>query len=92
MPTRNVVLTTHQSELIDQWVAAGDYQNASEVLREGLRLVEQNKIEFQARLQAMRQAVSVGVADVEAGRFDSFDSPEALGAHFTALGTEVLGT
>ena len=92
MPTRNVVITAHQSELIDQWVAAGDYQNASEVLREGLRLVEQNKIEFEARLQALRQASAAGLADIEAGRFDSFDSPEALRAHFVTLGTEVLGT
>lgn len=91
MPTRNVVITAHQSELIDQWIAAGDYQNASEVLREGLRLVEQSKIEFEARLQALRQATHVGLADMEAGRFDSFDSPEALRAHFAALGTEVLG-
>ena len=51
MPTRNVVITEHQSQLIDQWVAAGDYQNASEVLREGLRLVEQNKLDFQARFR-----------------------------------------
>jgi antitoxin ParD1/3/4 len=92
MPTRNVVITAHQSELIDQWVAAGDYQNASEVLREGLRLVEQNKIDFQARLQALRDAVNVGIADIEAGRYETFHSPEALAAHYEALATEVLNT
>ncbi|OIP18185.1 MAG: type II toxin-antitoxin system ParD family antitoxin [Comamonadaceae bacterium CG_4_9_14_3_um_filter_60_33] len=92
MPTRNVVITEHQSQLIDQWVAAGDYQNASEVLREGLRLVEQNKLDFQARLQALREAVNVGLADIEAGRFQTFDSGEALAAHYEALLTEVLDT
>jgi len=90
MPTRNVVITAHQSELIDQWVAAGDYQNASEVLREGLRLVEQNKIDFQARLQALRDAVNVGIADFDAGRFETFHSSEALAAHYEALAAEVL--
>jgi len=90
MPTRNVVITEHQSQLIDQWVAAGDYQNASEVLREGLRLVEQNKLDFQARLQALRQAVNVGIADIEAGRFETFDSEEALVAHYEALTAGVL--
>lgn len=40
MPTRNVVLTDHQAHFVEQLVASGRYQNASEVLREGLRLVE----------------------------------------------------
>jgi antitoxin ParD1/3/4 len=43
MPTRNVVLTDHQARMVEQLVASGRYQNASEVLREGLRLVEQRQ-------------------------------------------------
>jgi antitoxin ParD1/3/4 len=38
MPTRNVVLTKRQEELIETLVESGRYQNASEVLRDGLRL------------------------------------------------------
>jgi antitoxin ParD1/3/4 len=40
MPSRNVVLTERQEELIETLVKSGRYQNASEVLRDGLRLVE----------------------------------------------------
>jgi putative addiction module CopG family antidote len=40
MPTRNVVLTAHQAGLVEKLVASGRYQNASEVLRDGLRLIE----------------------------------------------------
>ncbi len=40
MPTRNVVLTETQTRFVEQMVASGHYQNASEVLREGLRLVQ----------------------------------------------------
>ena len=40
MPTRNVVLTDHQSAVLDRLVAEGRYQNASEAMREGLRLIE----------------------------------------------------
>jgi putative addiction module CopG family antidote len=38
--TRNVVLTPQQSALVDGLVASGRFQNASEVLRAGLRLLE----------------------------------------------------
>ena len=40
MATRNVVLTETQSALVDHLVASGRYQNASEALRAGLRLLE----------------------------------------------------
>ena len=40
MPTRNVVLTEHQSAFLDRLVASGRYQNASEAMRDGLRRLE----------------------------------------------------
>ncbi len=43
MPTRNVVLTDHQSDLIDRLVASGRYQNASEAMRAGLRALEEQE-------------------------------------------------
>jgi antitoxin ParD1/3/4 len=69
MPTRNVVLTDHQHEVIDTLVRSGRYQNASEVLREGLRLVEQREAEDAAKLEALRAAAQVGWRDLEAGRY-----------------------
>jgi antitoxin ParD1/3/4 len=68
MPTRNVVLTDYQAELIEQLVETGRFQNASEVLREGIRLVEQRIAEDKARIEALRTAILVGDADIEAGR------------------------
>lgn len=46
MATRNVVLTDTQSDLVDRLVATGRYQNASEALRAGLRLLEREEAEF----------------------------------------------
>ncbi|MCC7274072.1 MAG: type II toxin-antitoxin system ParD family antitoxin, partial [Alphaproteobacteria bacterium] len=37
MPTRNVVITEAQDRMIADLVEQGRYQNASEVLRAGLR-------------------------------------------------------
>ena len=69
MPTRNVVLSEHQHELVEALVQSGRYQNASEVLREGLRLIEQREHIEQAKLDALQQAAGQGWADVSAGRY-----------------------
>ena len=71
--TRNVVLTQHQHELVEQLVSSGRYQNASEVLREGLRLLEREHAEESARLDALRAAADLGWSDVASGRFDDVD-------------------
>lgn len=91
MPTRNVVLTDHQAALVERLVAIGRYQNVSEVLREGLRLVETREAEDKLRLQALREAVRHGVADADAGRARAFDSSADLRRHLGALSDAVLG-
>lgn len=90
MPTRNVVLTDHQAALVEHLVASGRYQNASEVLREGLRLVEQREAEDASRLEALRAAARVGIADIEAGRFKTFDAKESLRAHLKTVAAQTL--
>jgi antitoxin ParD1/3/4 len=62
------------------------------VLREGLRLVEQQKLEYRVRLDALRQAVNIGIADFEAGNFQTFDSAQALAADLATMTTEALGS
>jgi antitoxin ParD1/3/4 len=90
MPTRNVVLTDYQAELVERLVSSGRYQNASEVLREGLRLVEDQEAEGKARIKALRNAARVGIADIEAGRYRTFDSPLELNRHLATLRDDVL--
>lgn len=70
MATRNVVLSQHQHELVESLVASGRYQNASEVLREGLRLLEQHEAEDSARIAVLREAADTGWADLASGRYD----------------------
>lgn len=74
MATRNVVLTDHQTQLVEQLVTSGRYQNVSEVLRTGLRMVEESEAIYGAKLKALGDAVSAGIADVDAGRVTSFTS------------------
>ena len=90
MPTRNVVLTDHQADLVERLVASGRYQNASEVLREGLRLIESREAEDKVRLKALRDAARIGIADIDAGRFRSFESTAALKRHLANVTDEVI--
>lgn len=86
MPTRNVVLTAQQSGLVERLVASGQYQNASEVLREGLRMLERRDRDDAARHEALLAAVALGVADIGAGRYRAFDEPDALQDWVGSLG------
>ena len=90
MPTRNVVLTGRQAEFVERLVSTGRYQNASEVLRAGIRLIEREEAEDEARLTALREAARIGVADIEAGRFEAFDSPDALRRHLATVAGRVV--
>ena len=63
MATRNVVLTESQSALVDRLVASGRYQNASEALRAGLRLLESEE----AQLDALRARLETGLDQARRG-------------------------
>lgn len=69
MPTRNVVLTERHEKFISELVASGRYQNASEVLREGLRLMEERDARETAKLKALQEASRIGFADLDEGRY-----------------------
>jgi antitoxin ParD1/3/4 len=90
MPTRNVVLTKHQEKIIETLVGSGRYQNASEVLREGLRLVEQREAEDAAKLAVLREAAGVGFGALDRGEFREFDSIDNLQTYLNSLSEKVI--
>lgn len=91
MVTRNVVLSQHQHELVESLVKAGRYQNASEVLREGLRLLEREEAEEAAKVAVLRHAADKGWSDLASGRFDDVDD-EALDDFVAQLGIRAAKT
>jgi antitoxin ParD1/3/4 len=78
MPTRNVNLTDHFDKLIETGVASGRYSNASEMVREGLRLLEQREEEDRAKLEWLRSAVQEGVDDIKRGDYTELRSREDI--------------
>lgn len=63
MVTRNVVLTDTQDQLVQALVASGRYQNVSEAMRAGLRLLEQEE----AQIAGIRQGLMEGLAQARTG-------------------------
>jgi antitoxin ParD1/3/4 len=63
--TRNtsVVLTPHFEKLIAGMIAEGEYSSASEVVREGLRLLEARRTEIEVLREALREGEESGDAE-----------------------------
>ena len=78
MPTRNVVLTDQQEDFVGELVAAGRYQNASEVLRAGLRLLEDRVQRRQAELAGIQAGVIAGFDQIERGEFAQGTGEDAI--------------
>lgn len=78
MPTRNVNLTEHLDRFIRAGVRSGRFSNASEVVREGLRLLERREKEDQARLEWLRAAVQEGIDDMERGDYTTLRSEREI--------------
>lgn len=85
MPTRNVVLTDRQEDLIEALVRSGRFRNANEVMREGLRLIERDEAKDGAKLEGLRAAARLGAAALERGDFREFPDAAALIAHLNDL-------
>ena len=62
MPTRNVNLTDELDRFVATKVKSGRYENASEVVRAGLRTLEREEQEYEAKLAALRAAIDEGDA------------------------------
>jgi antitoxin ParD1/3/4 len=88
MPTRNVNLTDRLERFIEAGVASGRFSDASEVVREGLRLLEQREAEDQAKLAWLRGAVQKGLDEIDRGEGIEFDSVEELGTLVRQIGDE----
>ncbi|GLQ79835.1 addiction module antitoxin [Mesorhizobium huakuii] len=69
-------------DIVNQLVNTGRYNSKSEVLREGVRLVE----EREKRLAALDAALAKGIADADAGRVKAGDEVlDRLEAKYKAM-------
>jgi antitoxin ParD1/3/4 len=62
VPTRNVNLTEELDRFVARKVKTGRYENASEVVRAGLRTLEREERQYEAKVAALRAAIDEGEA------------------------------
>jgi antitoxin ParD1/3/4 len=79
MPTRNISLTPEQDAFVDEIVKAGEYQNASEAVRDALRALQQRRKQDDLKLQLLRAQVEFGVSALERGDATEIDEGELEG-------------
>ena len=77
--TRNVSLPPHQDAFVDALVSAGRYRTASEVVRDGLRLLEQSE-----HRRLLEKWIYDGLSEDEAEQLPA-DLKERARAHFSGL-------
>ncbi|QDU71840.1 type II toxin-antitoxin system ParD family antitoxin [Mucisphaera calidilacus] len=90
MPTQNVSLSEHFYDFIQRCVDSGRYQNASEVVRAGLRALEQREKEEAARVERLKQLIQEGEEAYARGEYVSLSSSEERAAWLEGIEQEVL--
>ena len=76
MPTRNISLTPEQDAFVEKVVESGEYQSASETVRDALRVLQQRRREDALKLEALRTQLEIGVAALDRGEFVELDDAE----------------
>src|SRR5437868_7858910 len=90
MATMNISLTPELVELVNAKVTSGMYHSASEVIREGLRLLKEQDEIRRLRLEELRREIQKGTESLERGEARVFHSGEELAAHIEAEGRKLL--
>ena len=83
MPTRNVNLTEYFDQFVDELVTSGQFSSASEVMRAGLRLLQQQAREEEEKLAALRSLAAEAFDALDRGHGIAIDGQEQL--------TELIG-
>ncbi len=81
MPKTSVTISDHFDGFISSQVEAGRYETASEVVRAGLRMLEDYEIGYQRQLDALRAHLDEGIDQLDRGEGDRMTVKEAVAEH-----------
>ena len=80
--TKNVVLTDHHQHFVERLLASGRYQNASEVMREGLRALEDRIKREETELAEIQDRIGRSLDQLDNGQFAEGTVEEAFDRAF----------
>lgn len=72
----NISLTQELDNYVQQKVQSGMYHSASEVIREGLRLLKERDNIREAQLGQLRHDIETGIQQIEQGKFTDYESDD----------------
>ena len=79
MPSMNISLTNELMELVHQKVQSGLYNNASEVIREAIRNLDQNEqLLYEFKLNKLKQTLKPSIDQVEQGQYSDYSYDELI--------------
>ena len=78
MPTMNVSLPAALAEFVEKEVASGNYATASEVVRDGLRMLREERAIYEEKLAILRREIQIGLDEVDAGKYSDKTVMEIL--------------
>ena len=84
----NVSLTPELESLVQEKVKSGLYNSASEVIREALRLLQEQDQLRQIRMQNLRKEIQIGIDQLDRGEGVPYDM-EAIKVRARAKGAKI---
>jgi antitoxin ParD1/3/4 len=88
MTVQNIVLDDHESSFIEHVIQEGGYASASEVMRDALRLLEEQREEDKQRLDRLREKVRVGFEQLDNGQYKEY-TRETLHEMFDGINARI---
>lgn len=67
MPKTSISISEHFDGFISGQIEAGRYETASEVVRAGLRMLEDYETGYERKIEALRTHLNEGIAQLDAG-------------------------
>ena len=80
--TRNIALTIEQDNFVEKLIGSGQYQSASEVMRAGLRLLNQDIERHQMEINKIQQSINTSLEAETQGRYVEGTPKQVFGSVF----------
>lgn len=75
---KSIALTPELNQWIDELVARGEYKSASEVMRDGLRALQNRRKVQELELEEIRARIALSLKQANAGNFASGSGKESI--------------